>query len=382
MPCAGRASGNDANRRSIIMNVLVCGGAGYIGSHTVRRLRAAGYTPVIFDNFATGHEYAVERVLCGPDSDKGGNKDGGTETGGSVIRGDLLDPASLDAAFASRRFDAVIHLAGLILVGESVVNPGPYYENNVTGTLNLLRAMAGAGVNTLVFSSTCAVFGEPETMPLTEDLPMRPVSPYGNTKLAAEMMMHDFAVAHGMRCVALRYFNAAGADEAGDIGEDHNPESHLIPLAIQAVLGQGPALRVFGNDYATPDGTCLRDYVHVNDLADAHIAALRHCAASDRSHGRSRGRSRGGSNDGVSGGGLFEGFNLGTGRATSVLEILSGVEAVSGKKVPYSFAPRRPGDSPELCADPSKARDVLGWQARHTDVNEIIASAWRWHAGK
>ncbi|MDL2210834.1 UDP-glucose 4-epimerase GalE [Desulfovibrio sp. OttesenSCG-928-O18] len=332
------------------MNILVCGGAGYIGSHMVRRLVRSGHAPVVFDNFSTGHEAAVERAFLGYPG------------GAQVLRGDLLDPAALDAAFASRRFDAVMHFAGLILVGESVTKPGLYYENNVTGTLNLLRAMEKANVSRFVFSSTCAIFGEPETMPVLENLPRLPINPYGNTKLVAEMMMADFARAHAFKCVALRYFNAAGADDAGDLGENHDPESHLIPNAIKAALGQAPALKVFGNDYDTPDGTCLRDYVHVNDLADAHLAALAFLEKTP---------------DGT---GSFDGFNLGTGRATSVLEIISSVEAVSGKKVPYSFAPRRPGDSPVLYAGPGKANSVLGWVPRYTEIDGIVESAWKWHS--
>lgn len=334
------------------MNILVCGGAGYIGSHMVRRLVRAGHSPVVFDNFSTGHGRAVECAFRG------------FPGGAQVFRGDLLDPAALDAAFASRRFDAVMHFAGLILVGESVAKPGLYYENNVTGTLNLLRVMEKSGVRRFVFSSTCAIFGEPETMPVHEGLPRLPINPYGNTKLAAEMMMEDFARAHAFKCVALRYFNAAGADDAGDLGEDHDPESHLIPNAIKAVLGQGPPLRVFGSDYDTPDGTCLRDYVHVNDLADAHLAALDFLGKTPEAAGG------------------FDGFGLGTGKATSVLEIISSVEKASGGKVPYSLAPRRPGDSPVLCAGPHKANTVLGWRPRYTEIDAIVETAWKWHSQK
>lgn len=333
------------------MNILVCGGAGYIGSHMVRRLVRAGHSPVVFDNFSTGHERVVERAFLG-------NPDGA-----QVVRGDLLEPETLDAALASRSFDAVMHFAGLILVGESVTRPGAYYDNNVTGTLNLLRAMEKAGVRRFVFSSTCAIFGAPETMPIREDLPRGAINPYGNTKLVAELMMEDFAVAHAFKCVALRYFNAAGADEAGDLGENHDPESHLIPNAIKAALGTGPALRVFGEDYDTPDGTCLRDYVHVNDLADAHLAALEFIDAAPPEHG------------------LFEGFNLGTGKAVSVLDIIKSVERVSGKRVPYSTAPRRAGDSPVLCAGPEKANAKLKWTPRYMDLDAIVETAWKWHAG-
>ena len=330
------------------MNILVCGGAGYIGTHMVRRLLHAGHSPVVFDNLATGHRSAVECAFHGSPS------------GVRLIAGDLLDTPALDAVFASQKFDAVMHFAGLILVGESVTSPGKYYENNVTGTLNLLRAMKRHSVRNFVFSSTCAVFGVPKSMPIVEDLPMAPISPYGNTKLMVEMMLADFANAHAFNCIALRYFNAAGADPAGDIGEDHDPESHLIPNAILAALGKAPALQVFGDDYDTPDGTCQRDYVHVNDLADAHIAALDFLAAMPRQGG-------------------FEGFNLGTGKAASVLEIIRSVEMAGGCKVPYSFVSRRPGDPPILCADPRKATEVLGWKPVYTDIVEIVKTAWNWH---
>lgn len=331
------------------MNLLVCGGGGYIGSHMVRRLIRAGHSPVVFDNFSTGHRQAVENAFRG--------FSGGVQ----VVEGDSLDEEALDNAFASHSFDAVMHFAGRILVGESVRKPALYYENNVMGTLNILRAMDKAGVRGLIFSSTCAIFGAPENAPIVETLPKAPISPYGNTKLAAEMMMADFAVAHDCRCVALRYFNAAGADPEGDLGEDHDPESHLVPNVIMAALGQRPTLEVFGGDYATPDGTCLRDYVHVNDLADAHLAALDFISTSSAR-------------------GFFEDFNLGTGRATSVLEVVKSVERVSGRKTPFVVKARRPGDSPVLCAGAEKANTVLGWKPQYTDIDAIVETAWRWHS--
>ena len=256
-----------------------------------------------------------------------------------------------------------MHFSAFTLVGESVGKPGMYYENNVTGTLNLLRAMTEASVDIFVFSSTCAIFGEPKTMPVVEELPFGPISPYASSKFVAEMMMADFARAHGLKAMALRYFNAAGADPAGDIGENHNPESHLIPNAIMAALGEGPPLSIFGNDYPTPDGTCLRDYVHVNDLAIAHIAALDHL-------------------NNTPAGGFFDAVNLGTGRATSVLEVLQSVERISGSHVPHSFVPRRPGDAPALYAGPAKAKALLRWIPEYTDIDSIIATAWNWHSRK
>ena len=331
------------------MNILVCGGAGYIGSHMVRQLVRAGHKPVVFDNFSTGHEWAVTRAFKGFGSPE-------------LIRGDLLDKASLASALRGRCFDAVMHFSAFILVGESVHAPGKYYENNVVGTLNLLSATVDAGVDTVIFSSTCAVFGEPETMPVVETLPFAPINPYAASKWMAERMMADFARAHGIKCMALRYFNAAGADPEGDIGEDHDPESHLIPNAIRAALGETPPLAVFGTDYPTPDGTCLRDYVHVNDLAVAHIAAAQYLKNSPES-------------------GFFEGVNLGTGRATSVREVIKSVERVSGLPVPHIFAPRREGDSPALYAGPDKARALLNWNPRYTAIDDIVESAWKWHNG-
>ena len=329
------------------MRILVCGGAGYIGSHMVRKLVLAGHNPVVFDDFSTGHRWAADRAFQGAPG------------GPAVVEGSILDKAALERLFQLERFDAVMHFSALALVGESMIDPGGYYENNVNGTLHLLRAMARAGVDKLVFSSTCAVYGAPEGMPIGDDCPANPVNPYGRSKRMAELMMADLAAAHGLKCAALRYFNAAGAAPADGLGEAHSPETHLIPRVINSVLGKGPELEIFGRDYPTPDGTCVRDYVHVQDLAEAHMLALNFLDA----------RNQGG----------FEAFNLGTGRGTSNLEIIRGVEKISGRRVSFSFAPRRPGDPPSLYAEASKAARVLGWRPRF-DIDGIIASAWQWHA--
>jgi len=252
---------------------------------------------------------------------------------------------------------AVMHFAAFTAVGESVSDPGKYYRNNVGGTLSLIEAMAAHGVDKLVFSSTAAVFGEPEEVPITEGCAQRPINPYGRSKLMVEQMLGDFDRAHGLRSVPLRYFNAAGASPDGEIGECHDPETHLIPLALDAVAGRGPELIVFGDDYPTPDGTCIRDYIHVGDLADAHVRALRHLEA----------------------GGASRAFNLGTGAGVSVREILDAIERVTGRAVPHRFGPRRPGDPPVLVSDASRARAELGWNPSLSDIDTIIATAWSWH---
>lgn len=325
-------------------SILVTGGAGYIGSHTCQVLAQNGYTPVTLDNLVYGHAWAVRS--------------------GPFVQADLLDRAALDRVFAEHRPAAVLHFAAYAYVGESVADPGKYYRNNAAGTLNLLEAMRDHGCRKLVFSSSCAVYGLPQTLPLTEDHPQAPVSPYGASKAMSERMIADFGLAHGLRSVCLRYFNAAGADPAGGLGEDHEPETHLIPLAVEAALGKRPPLQVFGGDYPTPDGTAVRDYVHVLDLAQAHVDALRHLEGG-----------------GEPGSGALSAFNLGLGRGTSVAEILAAVEAVSGRAVPHSLAPRRPGDPPLLVASAGLAGRVLGWRPRFTDLREIIRSAWDWHAG-
>ncbi len=320
------------------MKVLVAGGAGYIGSHCVRQLIAAGHEPVVVDNLVYGHRAAVPatvRFHCN----------------------DLGHPDAIDAIMAAEKPDVVMHFAAFAYVGESVTNPLKYYQNNVAATLHVLEAMLKHGVKKFVFSSTCATFGIPEKMPLTEDAAQKPINPYGQTKLDVENMLKALAPATGLSFAALRYFNAAGASEDGLIGEDHEPESHLIPLAIGAAQGSRPALQIFGNDYPTPDGTCLRDYVHVDDLSRAHIAAFAKLTTP----------------------GSQNFYNLGTGTPTSVLDVIKAVEKVSGLKVPASFAPRRAGDPPALYADATKARRDLNWTPKFTSIEPIVATAWRWH---
>ncbi|WP_256386130.1 UDP-glucose 4-epimerase GalE [Luteimonas sp. YGD11-2] len=317
--------------------VLVCGGAGYIGSHMAKWLAAHGVEPVVLDNLSTGHR---EAVRFGP-----------------LVEADLLDPASLDAAFAAGPFEAVMHFCARSLVSESVQQPLAYYENNVAGTLNLLQAMRRHGVDRIVFSSTAAVFGEPVAATIDEDHPKTPINPYGASKLMVERMLADAAQAYGLRSVTLRYFNAAGASADGDIGEAHTPETHLIPNVLRAALGDGSRLKVFGDDWPTPDGTCVRDYIHVDDLAQAHWLALDHMAAHGGAHA----------------------FNLGNGRGFSVREVIAAAEAASGRTVAFDIAPRRAGDPAVLVAASDRAREVLGWSPRHADLAEIIDSAWRWH---
>lgn len=319
------------------MNVLVCGGAGYIGSHMVRWLRASGHRTVVFDNLSSGHREAAA------DS--------------SLIVGDLLDLPAIDSALAASGADVVMHFCAKALVGESVTDPYLYYDNNVVGTLNLLKAMRQRGVTRLVFSSTCAIFGVPQTARIAEDHPKAPVNPYGASKLMCERMLVDAALAYGLRSVALRYFNAAGASPAGGIGESHDPETHLIPNAIRAVLGIAPPLNVLGRDYPTADGTCVRDYVHVDDLAQAHACAMEYLDPHVGAHV----------------------FNLGSENGASVLEVIESVERVTGRVVPRQDAPRRAGDPPSLVADSRRARDVLGWSPRYQSLDEIIESAWHWH---
>ncbi|MBU8975630.1 UDP-glucose 4-epimerase GalE [Lysobacter sp. MMG2] len=319
------------------MKVLVCGGAGYIGSHMVRRLSRDGIEPVVFDNLSTGHREAVGDA--------------------PFVQGDLLERDDLRALFAQHRFDAVMHFCARSLVGESMTQPYAYYENNVAGTLNLLQAMHEAGVGKLVFSSTAAVFGVPESDLIDESHPRQPINPYGASKLMVERILEDAGRAYGLRSVALRYFNAAGASPQGDIGESHEPETHLIPNMLRAATGKGPSLKVFGNDYATPDGTCVRDYVHVDDLADAHSRALAFMATHEGAHA----------------------FNLGNGSGFSVLEMIRAASDVVGSEIPYDLAPRRAGDPDRLVASSAKTQRELGWAPRYTDVAEIVETAWRWH---
>ena len=320
------------------MNVLVVGGAGYIGSHCVRRLLAAGHRPVVLDNFVYGHRGALA-------------------AGVALHEGDLGDEAFAGRVLRDEKIDVVMHFAAFCYVGESVTDPLKYYLNNTAATLHLLHAMQGAGVKKFVFSSTCATFGVPATLPIHEDLPQAPINPYGQTKLDMEHTLKALAHAHGLSFAAFRYFNAAGASEDGSIGEDHTPESHLIPLAIEAATGRRPSLQLFGTDYPTPDGTCQRDYVHVDDLSRAHIAVFEKLATP---------------------GAHF--YNLGTGRPTSNREVISAVEKITGKKVPVVAGPRRPGDPPALYADSAKAQRELGWKVKFPDIESIVATAWRWHS--
>ena len=321
------------------MNVLVVGGAGYIGSHCVRQLIAAGHNPVVLDNLVFGHREAVADDIPFYTVNLGNEKEVG-----KILR--------------KEKIELVMHFAAYAYVGESVTDPLKYYFNNVAATLHLLRCMLGSGVKKFVFSSTCATYGVPERMPLVESMPQAPINPYGQTKLDVENALKAFAGAYGLSFAAFRYFNAAGAAEDGTIGEAHDPETHLIPLAIDAATGARPPLQVFGTDYPTPDGTCLRDYVHVDDLSRAHIAVFDQLA--------------------TPGTGLF--YNLGTGTPTSVLEVIRAVEKVTGLKVPYTTAPRRAGDPPALYADSTKARTELGWQVKFPTIEPIVETAWKWHA--
>ena len=317
--------------------ILVTGGAGYVGSHACKALAAAGYTPVAYDNLGRGHR---ELVRWGP-----------------LEVGDLADRARLDEVFARHRPEAVMHFAAFAYVGESVQDPALYYRNNVGGTLELVEATRRAGVNALVFSSTCATYGVPERMPIDEDTPQRPINPYGATKLAIERMLADYGAAYGLRSASLRYFNAAGCDPDGETGELHDPETHVIPRVLMAAAGEIEHVEVFGTDYPTPDGTCLRDYIHVADLARGHVQAL----------------------DYLQRGGATTGVNLGTGRGFSVREVIAAAEQVTGRRIPVREAPRRPGDPPVLVADPARARALLGFAPRYTELAPMVATAWRWH---
>ena len=321
------------------MNVLVVGGAGYIGSHCVRQLEAAGHRPVVLDSLVYGHRGAVGPSV--PFYEIG-----------------LGDEAAVRNVLEKEQIGLVMHFAAFCYVGESVTDPLKYYLNNVGATLQLFNAMLAVGVKRFVFSSTCATYGVPGRLPITEDLPQTPINPYGQTKLDVENVLKALAHAHGLSFAAFRYFNAAGASEDGTIGEDHDPETHLIPLAIDAALGRRPPLRLFGTDYPTPDGTCLRDYVHVDDLSRAHIAVFGLL--------------------GTPGTQLF--FNLGTGRPSSNRDVIRAVEKISGRKVPLLEAPRRPGDPPALYADSGLAQRELGWIVKYPDIESIVATAWRWHS--
>jgi UDP-glucose-4-epimerase GalE len=317
--------------------VLVTGGAGYIGSHAAKVLRSAGYRVVVFDNLVAGHRGALQF--------------------GDFVEGDITDVGAVRAALRRSEASAVMHFAAFLDVGESVREPARYYRNNVVGALSVLEAMTAESVKFFVFSSTCATYGEPIETPIAETHPQKPINSYGESKLAVERALPHFERAYGLRWVALRYFNAAGADPDGQIGEDHSPEIHIIPRAIDAATG-GPGLTVFGNDYPTPDGTCLRDYIHVTDLADAHVRALETIVETGKSGA----------------------YNLGTGRPHSVKEVIDAVERVTGRPVPWTLGPRRPGDPAVLYAAPHKAQSELHWSPRYADLDVIVRTAWQWHS--
>jgi UDP-glucose-4-epimerase GalE len=320
-----------------LAHLLVTGGAGYIGSHTLRALLRAGHSAVVFDDLRSGRDFLVQ--------------------GAPLVRGDICDPGAVSGVFADHGpFDGVLHFAALLSVPESVADPLSYYANNVAGSLTLLRAALDRGTGAFVLSSTAAVYGHPEAQPIPESAALAPVNPYGASKRTVEGMLADLELSHGLRWAALRYFNACGADPEGDLGECHDPETHLIPAALEATAGLRPSLQLFGTDYPTPDGTCIRDYVHVTDLANAHVLAIETLL-----EGRSIGPR-----------------NLGTGQGYSNLEVLAAVERVLGKPVPVEEAPRRPGDPPELVADATLFRREFGWKPDYSDLTTVVATAWAW----
>ncbi|HPD15774.1 MAG TPA: UDP-glucose 4-epimerase GalE [Planctomycetota bacterium] len=319
--------------------VLVTGGGGYVGSHTVLALLEAGFAPVVLDNFEAGHRDAVA-------------------PGAETVEGDIRSEGDVARAFARGPFEAILHFAGLANVPDSFADPAKCYAANITGGLNLLAAARRAGVRAFVFSSSAAVYGPPETTPIPEDHPQRPISPYGFTKGAFERVLADFGVAYGIRSVSLRYFNAAGADPAGRAGERHHPETHLIPIVLQHLKGKRPCIKVFGTDYPTPDGSCIRDYIHVSDLAEAHVLAVRALA----------------------GGGETTSLNLGVGHGYSVREVIATAERVTGLKATVMEEGRRAGDPPVLVADARRAAHVLGWTPKRPSLESIVADAWRWES--
>jgi UDP-glucose 4-epimerase len=320
--------------------ILVTGGAGYIGSHAVLALKQAGYQVVILDNLVYGHRDLVEQVLQV-----------------ELIVGDTTDRPLLDRLFVTHQIDAVMHFAAYAYVGESVNEPAKYYQNNVVGTLTLLEAMLAAGVKKFVFSSTCATYGVPKTVPIPEDHPQEPINPYGATKLMVERMLADFDPAYDFKSVCFRYFNAAGADPQGLLGEDHSPETHLIPLVLMAALGKRESVSIYGTDYPTPDGTCIRDYIHVTDLAQAHILGLEYLLK----------------------GGNTTVFNLGNGNGFSVKEVIDMARKVTGREITAVESDRRPGDPPALVGSSDRARQILGWNPQYADLRDIITHAWQWH---
>jgi UDP-glucose 4-epimerase len=320
--------------------ILVTGGAGYIGSHVALALRERGYRPLILDNLSRGHRAVVQDALGLP-----------------LIVADTRDPEALAQVFSRERIDAVMHFAAFIEVGESVASPLAFYDNNVHGTVTLLRAMQATGVARFVFSSTAATYGVPQTTPIPEEHPQAPINPYGHTKRMVEQILADADHAHGLRSVSFRYFNAAGAHPNGLLGENHSPESHLIPLVLLAALGKRPSIKIFGDDYETPDGTCIRDYIHVCDLAEAHVLGLEYLLA----------------------GSATTAFNLGNGRGFSVREVIAAAEWVTGLPIPVEVAGRRPGDPAVLVGSSERARRVLGWSPRYADLETIVRDAWAWH---
>jgi UDP-glucose-4-epimerase GalE len=319
------------------MKILVTGGAGYIGSHTVKELLREGYEVLIFDNFSTGKKELI--------------------IGGKVIEVDLMDKKSLLKAFESKDIRAVLHFASLIQVGESYANPRRYYTHNLISTLNLLDAMLESGVQYFIFSSSAAVYGVPEKIPIPESHPLNPINPYGRTKFFIEKILQDYDRAYGLKFISLRYFNAAGADPEGKLGESHEPETHLIPNIFLSLIGKKETLEIYGADFPTPDGTAIRDYIHVTDLASAHVLALKRLLANPQS----------------------EFINLGTNKSYSVLEVIKKAEEITGQKICYKKAPRREGDVPVLLASKDKAEQILSWELRHSDLENILKTAWQWH---
>jgi UDP-glucose 4-epimerase len=318
------------------MKILVVGGAGYVGSHSVKLLRSLGHTVWVYDNLSRGHRESVPKEI--------------------LIEGNLTDRALLMRVMQEKEIEAVMHFAAYALVGESVQHPAMYYQNNVTATFELLEAMRSAGVWRFVFSSTTATYGQPDKMPISEDTPQNPINPYGFTKLVVERALADYAHAYGFGVAALRYFNASGASADGTIGEDHDPESHLIPIVLQVALGQRESISVFGKDYPTPDGTCIRDYIHVEDLATAHISALLQLEPS-----------------------AVLQMNLGTGVGHSVLEVIDACRKVTGHAIPAVYSDRRPGDPACLIADSRLAQSTLAWKPKYIEIESIVETAWRWH---